>query len=185
MKTAAGVVRQPQPTTWQIAPTGERTVIACRYRLLGERRFGFDVPAADPKLPTVIDPALQWATYLGGADMDVAEALALAPDGDVLTTGFTMCFDPFDIDVFIARFTPDGKTLISQTFLDGGNIDGAFGIGVDRSGIVTVAGQTFSSGFPITENAFQSSFGGFADGFVVQLTPELELLYSTRSRLRL
>jgi len=182
IKTQQGELRQPPPATWQLTEAGDRQPIECRYRLLDERRYGFELVSANPQWATVIDPELVWATYLGEGNYDVGEALAVAPDGSVLVTGFTLVLGPpfDDIDTFVARFSEDGTALLNLSFLDGGNIDGAFGISSDLSGIVTVAGQTFSSGFPITDNAFQKEFGGFSDGYLVQLSPDLQtLLYSS------
>jgi hypothetical protein len=111
--------------------------------------------------------------------MEVTEAVAVAPDGTVVATGFIMVFDPFNIDTFVAQYSPDGKDLLNFLILDGGDIDGGFGIDVDKSGIVTVAGQTWSPGFPVTDDAVQGTFGGFADGFLLQLNTDFEIIYST------
>jgi hypothetical protein len=126
-------------------------------------------------------PELQWATYFGGNDSEVGEAIAVAPDGTIVIAGFTMAFVPaFDIDAFVARFSPDGTALLDVLILDGASIDGAFGVGVDRDGIVTVAGQTDSPDFPVTPDAVQSAYaGGGGDGFIVQLSPSFEILYAT------
>lgn len=125
------------------------------------------------------EPGLEWATYYGEGNMEVTEALAVAPDGSVVATGFIMIFDPFNIDTFVAQYSPDGKDLLNFLILDGGDIDGGFGVAVDESGTVTVVGQTWSPEFPVTEDALQDTFGGFADGFLVQLDPDFEIIYST------
>ncbi|MHC4536969.1 MAG: hypothetical protein ACYS6K_23725 [Planctomycetota bacterium] len=128
------------------------------------------------------EPGLEWATYYGEGILEATEAVAVAPDGSVVTTGFIQPPD-WQIDTFVARYSPDGTELLNFTILDGGSIDGGFGISVDKSGLVTVTGQTFSSGFPVTDDALQGTFGGFADGYLVQLSPNEEggfdLVYST------
>ena len=136
-------------------------------------------------------PELDWATYYGDDFLAATEAIAVAPDGSVIAVGFTMevlSWDPFDfnIDAFIVRFSADGTLLLNEMILDGSGIEGAFGVSVDDAGIITVTGQTDSADFPaITSDALQDtiagSAGGFdaADGFVIQLTPDFELLYGT------
>ncbi len=130
-------------------------------------------------------PQLDWATYFGEDIMEVAEGVAVAPDGTIVATGFTLVpsGDWDDIDAFVARFSANGKKLLNVAIFDGGYIDSGFAVSVDRRGIVTVAGQTWSENFPVTDNALQKIFGGFADGFLMQLKPNadggFDLLYST------
>lgn len=129
---------------------------------------------------SVRSPGLEWATYYGGADSEVGEAIAVAPDGTLVIAGFILALSPFDIDAYVARFSPDGTTLLDLFLLDGLSIEGAFGVGVDQNGVVTVVGQTTSPDFPTTPDAIQSAYmGGGGDGFVVQLSPSFDLLYST------
>ena len=54
------------------------------------------------------------------------------------------------------------------------------GIAVDTSGNAYVTGFTCSTDFPTTAGAFQTTFGGVADGFVTELNPTGSgLVYST------
>ena len=124
-------------------------------------------------------PQLEWATYYGNNDMDVVEAVAVAPDGSVIAVGFTLDFATFSIDAFVAQFSSDGTTLLNEMLLAGSGIDGAFGVHVDETGIITVAGQTESSDFPVTADAVQGALGGSADGFLLQLSPSFEVIYGT------
>jgi hypothetical protein len=130
-----------------------------------------------------INAELEWATYLGTPKYEAGEDIALGPDGTIYVTGFDMVFlsgPPWVlIDSFVARLSADGTELLDMLLIQGADIDGAIGIAVDRRGTVTVVGQTYSSDFPVTEDAFQSTPGGDADGFVMQLSPELELKYCT------
>lgn len=198
LSTALGVLRQPLPKTWQERPSGEQVPIECRYRVVDATRFGFEVSPADPDLPTVIDPEIEWLTFLGGAgDEDVPEAIALGPDGTVTVAGFTDsvefdwgCKDrPPDwvpsrgsYDWFVAQYSSGGE-LLHLVFLGGSSIDGAFALEVDGRGVITVAGQVWSEDFPKMdgpERAFQKDFaGGWGDGFLLQLSPEFEIIYST------
>jgi hypothetical protein len=59
-----------------------------------------------------------------------------------------------------------------------------YGIGVDSEGNVTVTGQTASSDFPTTSNAFQSSLHGASAAFVAQLSATGTLTYASYLRSR-
>jgi hypothetical protein len=133
------------------------------------------VPAAGPEL--------EWATYYGTHFIDAAEAVTVAPDGSVVAVGFALSFlsEPpwFRVDAFIAQFSSDGTTLLNEMILEGSPIKGAFGVSVDDAGITTVAGQTESADFPVTADALQATPGGSADGFLIQLSPDFEIIYAT------
>lgn len=65
----------------------------------------------------------------------------------------------------------DESDLIWSTFLGGSEHDISCGIAVDASDNVYVAGYTESADFPTTSGAFDTSFNGDFDGFVVKLNP--------------
>jgi hypothetical protein len=109
--------------------------------------------------------------------------LTVAPDGSVVAVSFTMHvlnWSPFEltIDAFVAQFSSDGM-LLNEMLLAGNSIDGAFGVRVDDAGIIAVVGQTYSSDFPVTADAYQDTIAGDADGYVLQLSPDLDILYAT------
>ncbi|HHY55624.1 MAG TPA: hypothetical protein GYA08_09315 [Chloroflexi bacterium] len=120
---------------------------------------------------------LRYATYLGGAG---AEAfwecdLALDANGDIYLTGETRSSD-FPVtpgayqrayagsdDVFVARLRPAGQgaaDLIYGSYVGAAHADLGAGIGVLAPGVVQVAGYTYSSAFPTTPGAFDTTFGG-------------------------
>ncbi|MFQ6042613.1 MAG: FlgD immunoglobulin-like domain containing protein, partial [Candidatus Poribacteria bacterium] len=89
-------------------------------------------------------------------------------------------------DVFVAKLSSSGSTLIYSTYLGGSNDDGSIGIAVNSDGNAYVTGYTNSSGFP-TQNPYDSSLGGNRDAFVASylqdgsLPVELSLLTATAS----
>jgi hypothetical protein len=71
-------------------------------------------------------------------------------------------------------------TLVYSTYLGGGNLDDGWGIAVDSSGNAYVTGHTYSTDFPTTAGAFQTTFNGSIDAFVTKLNSSgTGLLYST------
>lgn len=72
-------------------------------------------------------------------------------------------------DAFIAKFTPDGDSLIWSTYYGGFSWDFIAGkISTDETGSVYVAGQTLSSNFPTSPGAQQTVHGGAFDAFAMR-----------------
>jgi hypothetical protein len=82
-------------------------------------------------------------------------------------------------DAFVLGVNAAGTTLVYATYLGGSSNDYGYGIGVDGQDQVSVTGESYSTNFPTTSNAFQSSAHGLASGFVTQLTPTGTLSYSS------
>ncbi len=139
---------------------------------------------------------LLWSTYLGGADNEDTDALAIGGSGNVYVTGSTTSPDfpvtpgAFDEtcgtdgtcnwdgmvnhdDVFVTEISPDGHSLVWSTFLGAEDLDHPWTIVVDAAGFPVIAGITSSTGFPATPGAFQSTFrGGRSDAFIAKLSPD-------------
>jgi hypothetical protein len=80
----------------------------------------------------------------------------------------------------VTKLNASGSALVYSTFLGGTNYDFATAIAVDSAGAVYVAGTTFSSDFPTTPGAFDTSYNGGTDAFVTKLDASgSALLYST------
>jgi murein DD-endopeptidase MepM/ murein hydrolase activator NlpD len=134
--------------------------------------------------------AVAYSTFLGGISGDYGYDIAVDTSGAAYVTGWTMSsdfpttvgafdtsFNGGDHDVFMARLDEEGSALSYGTFLGGSGPDEAAGIAVDASGAAYLTGSTYSSDFPTTPGAFDTSFnGGTYDAFVVKLAvPFLDL----------
>jgi len=134
--------------------------------------------------------ALTYSTLMGGRYSDMAYDLALDTAGNIYVAGKTQsdnfpttpgAFQESDrdsspgygYDVFVAKFKPAGSgvaDLIYSSYLGGNDAnDEADGIAVDSSGKVYMTGLTQANNFPTTKDAFDRSFNGFTDAFVVKL----------------
>jgi hypothetical protein len=197
LHTAAGDVTQRRPDTHEIGPGGTGEPIACSYRLLAQNCFGFDVPSRQGDLALVIDPGLIYGTFLGGSHDDQTTGIAVDALGSVLATGYTSSsdfpttpgaydtsFNAGNVDAFVAKLDASGTTLLYGTFLGGSGSDFANAVAVDASGAALITGSTYSSDFPTTAGAYDTSFNGGGvnptDAFVVKLDPTgSSLLYGT------
>jgi hypothetical protein len=138
------------------------------------------------------------STYFGGKDVDSAFAISLDSSGNVYVAGYTNSSDfpttPGAYDTsygsswhpegFVIKFDNSLTSLLGSTYLGGDyNSDMVYAMSVDGSGNVYVAGLTYtiwSSVFPTTTGAYDTSFNGARDGFVSKLNNSLtSLLAST------
>jgi len=123
--------------------------------------------------------ALAYSTFLGGnEDSDEGHSIAVDSSGAVYVTGLTYSVDfptttgaftttknGGHTDAFVVKFNPPGSALLYATFLGGGDWDEGSGIAVDGSGTAYVTGRTYSSDFPTTAGAFDTSYDGGHYGY--------------------
>ena len=122
-------------------------------------------------------PAVSYSTYFGGAQVDAATAVATDANGNIYVAGWTESVDlaptvapqlrGSGVDAFVVKLNAAG-TLVFLTVFGGSSEDKAFGIALDRSGNIYVAGSTTSPNFPITSG---SMLRGSMDAFLMRLTP--------------
>jgi Bacterial Ig-like domain (group 3)/Beta-propeller repeat len=143
--------------------------------------------------------ALVYSTYLGGSDsLDYGTCITVDASGNAYVSGFTEADDfpttagAFQTnpgggaDAFVSKLNMSGTALAYSTYLGGDDNDYEYGgnsIAVDGSGNAYVTGSTFSTNFPTTAGAFQTSHAsdfGSADAFVTKLNASgTALVYST------
>ena len=141
--------------------------------------------------------ALIYSTYLGRSYCDEGRGIAVDAMGDAYVAGFTYSANFWTtpgafqtksgggFDAFVSKLNPAGSTLLYSTFLGGVLDDFAYGIALDSTGSAYVTGETYSSNFPTTAGAFQTTPGGpsaagYDDAFVVKLNATgTALVYST------
>ena len=192
VQTSLGVLKDAAPVSYQRIG-GQRVPVKSRYKLLkGEGGgYGFAVGAYDPRYPLVIDPGLDYSTFLGGAGSDFGEGIAVR-EGRAYVTGTTTsanfpstpgAFDRRlngDQDAFVTKLKASGSALVYSTFVGGGDFERGSDIAVDRTGMAYVTGRTGSANFPTTPGAVDTTYNGGEDPFVTKLNASgSALAYST------
>lgn len=83
-------------------------------------------------------------------------------------------------DVVVSTLSADLTTLLASTFVGGQGGESAEGVALDSHGNVLLTGGTFSSDFPVSAQAQQSSRQGQIDSFFVALSADLQhLVYAS------
>lgn len=158
-----------------------------------------------------------YSTYIGGSGNETPHSIVCAPNGELYIYGITssvnfpMAGSPYDnshnggpnelenslefngADIYVARLSPNGTTLLSSTYIGGNNTDGLntnsldynYGdqfrgeIILDNNQNVYIASTTASSNFPMV-SAAQTMLSGSQDAVILKLNSNLSsLLWST------
>jgi len=203
--TASGALAFHKPLVYQNLD-GRRHPIAGDFAVLGKHTVGFRVGSYDRAKALVIDPALAYSTFLGGSGLGIEGGNAIAVDtaGNVYVAGLTRATD-FPVtsgayqttnraaaipafNAFVTKLNPTGTALLYSSYLGGSGTgfggDTASAISVDAAGNVYVTGQAYSTDFPVTAGAFQTTNRAAANtsgnAFVTKLNATgAALLYST------
>jgi Beta-propeller repeat len=125
-----------------------------------------------------------YSTYLGGADEDDGNAIALDAAGEAYVSGTTFSADfPTTPGVFgrtfnghamafVAKFDAAASGLVYSTYLGGSGQEAGNSVALDTLPVPNayVTGTTSSIDFPTTPGAFEATFnGGGTDAFVVKI----------------
>jgi hypothetical protein len=80
----------------------------------------------------------------------------------------------------VTKINSSGTALVYSTFLGGNNADVGYAIALDSSENAYVTGYTYSTNFPTTAGAFQTTLGGPTGAFVTKINPTASAkIYST------
>jgi hypothetical protein len=153
--------------------TAERRSVASRYRLV-DGVISFIVDDYDTQRTLVIDPTQLWSTYYGGTgaeDLNGGDATEMDRSGNVLFAGSTdnstfptspgaySATVSGSTDIVVVKMSSTG-TRLWATIYGGTAQELAHAIVSDNDRNIFIAGHTFSSNFPVSTGAHQTTFGG-------------------------
>lgn len=202
LSVAEGEVELQKPVIYQKL-NGEKREIAGNYVIGSDHRVTFSVANYDRKEPLILDPILDYSTYLGGSGLEnttLPVGIAVDSAGDAFVVGDTFSTDfpttangltqaPLAGNLgasFVAELNPTGTQLLYSSYLVGTTTspgDGATSVAVDATGKVYVTGVTFAAGFPSKNPLAFSADTANGTCFVTKLDPTQSgnnsLLFST------
>ena len=97
-------------------------------------------------------------------------------------TAFSGPSDASHGDAFLLKLNPDGNQIVHSTFIGGSGMDISGKLALDNEGNLYLIGSTSSDDFPVTQNAFDTTYnGGDATGrgdiFVAKFDSNLSTLF--------
>ena len=188
-----------KPVAYQMKD-GRRNDVPVEFALAGDAA-GFRLDGYDHSLPLVIDPVLDYSTFLADASIYVT-GVAVDASGSTYITGESPVTFPSSattegcvnclvgtnrLAVFVTKLNAAGTGIVYSTFL-GGSTDPYGGssdnqsslIAVDGSGSAIVSGSTSSVDFPM-KNPISAGVPSFEDGFLTSLSADgSALVFSSR-----
>jgi hypothetical protein len=180
-----GQMRESAPVAWQDI-NGQRIPVGVTFCLLDSPIrnpvVGFSLGQYNPAYLLVIDPTLQWNTFMGSSsNNDWGNAIAVDWSGNVYVAGASYAtwgtpVNPYagGEDVFVAKLDSSGS-LQWSTFMGSSSRDISTDIAVDGSGNVYVAGSSDATwGTPVIPYA-----GGNSDAFAAKLDSSGSLQWNT------
>lgn len=205
--TALGVLKDAAPVSYQTIDNA-RVPVESAYALSTDANgrhtgYAFTVGAYRADRELVIDPGLEYSTYLGGSSDDMGNGIKVDASGNAFIVGTTQSPNfpttagalrrtgavNNSLEAFVTKINATGTALIYSTFIGGTNFEWGRAIAIDAAGNAYVTGQTKSSNFPTTGGAFDRTFNvdtcprcgiDQEDAFVLKLNPAgSALVYST------
>jgi hypothetical protein len=157
--------------------SGDFPVSAGAYQATNHGAFNITVSKLNPTAT-----ALLYSTYLGGSTTSISEGLAVDTAGNAYVAGYTSDTDfpttsgayqrtnkadtntttsaDANNNGFLTKINAAGTALVYSTYLGGTTGpwggDHIYGLAMDSSNDVYVAGGAMSGDFPVTSNAYQS-----------------------------
>ena len=174
LETHLGLLTESIPEAFQII-NGEKILVECSYRLKGQT-VSFNIGTYNPDYELVIDPLLVFSTFSGSGDLNYGNTATPAKEGRVYAAGTN--FGPnypttlgavqpgfaadsiYSCDVAISKFSKDGSALLYATYLGGQGVEVPQSLIADPEDNLYILGVTGASDFPITGQAYQSTFNG-------------------------
>lgn len=144
----------------------------------------------------IISPNLEeiiFSSYIGGGDQEFLGEVDVGADDSIYVSGTTHSTDlpvtpncirseymgePYDN--FIAKICPS-RNLVTLTYFGGSDIDHVFGLSEGPNGdTLAFVGRTWSTDYPVTDDAFMSEYESEADGYLTVIdSAGTDVLYSS------
>ena len=154
---------------------GENIPIDCEWSVKG-KSVHFKLGTYDNNLPLIIDPTLVFCSYSGSYVDNWGYSATYDSEGNLYggssvfgidypgfptTTGaYQDTFGGGSEDIGILKFNSIGNTLVYTTYLGGNGSEVPHSLIVNDNDELYVLASTSSTNYPVTTNAFDTSFNG-------------------------
>jgi fibronectin type 3 domain-containing protein len=161
------------------------------FKLIDEDTYSFDLKLRSIDRELVIDPVI-YSTVICREKHDYGLSLEVDENGSAYASGLTESKDfpttegaydskhGGDMDAVVFKLNSSGHELLYSTFIGGSDDDYCMSLALDQKGNVYLTGVTRSSNFPIDIYAFDITFNGYSDSYVLKLNQDGNAIeYST------
>ncbi len=179
--TAMGILLDRAPAVWQESDR-TRTDVEAHFHLIDSATHCISIAGTvNPTRTLIIDPQIEWSTYLGGVGTDYSQGLAMDAQGNAYQTGWTnsTAFEGAENsylggnwDTYITKVNSGGD-LQWMSYIGGSGAEFGYGLATDSDGNVLAIGVTNSTDFGGRINEL---FGSY-DAFVFKVSPAGSLLW--------
>jgi uncharacterized protein (TIGR03437 family) len=183
------IFRFHTPLAYQVKD-GKRTPVECRYQVDAKHGVGFLLGKYDRSRELIVDPVVEFLTYLGGSGIDQIQAIGVDQAGNVVVAGITNSTNfpgggapAGSVSIFVTKLNSTGSAALFTTILGARQtsvtsyfVESVSSLAVDSDGSIYVTGVTYSSNFPTSAGAWQQNSTG---GFLTKLNSGGQLVYST------
>lgn len=171
LHTAVDRVLELAPFAYQMNDKGDTIPVPCKYRLQ-KNILSFDLGDYNPSLPLVIDPIVVFSSYSGSTADNWGYTATYDSHGNlygggiVFDIGYPTTLGALQIDfagqvdVAVSKFDATGSFLHYSTYLGGSAADIPHSLHVNDNDELYIFGTTGSADFPVTADAFDTSFNG-------------------------
>ncbi|MCE5309126.1 MAG: hypothetical protein LLG20_15915, partial [Acidobacteriales bacterium] len=188
--TVGAAHRFHRPNAYQLV-NGKRVDVACDYQIEQDGGIRFRIGDYDRTRELVIDPVVEYMTYLGGSGVDHIQAVGVDSAGNAVLAGVTTspnfpggpAGSQIAIAVFVTKLNATGSAVLSTTMLGSYTSssysslrDKVISLAVDSDNSIYLVGAMYAFNFPTSMNAWQRSSQGV---FAAKLDSVGTLAYST------
>lgn len=171
LHTAVDRILELAPYAYQINSKGDTIKIDCSYAL-DKNIVTFALGQYDPTLSLVIDPTLVFSSFSGSTADNWGYTATYDSHGNLygggiaFNVGYPTSIGAYQVDfsgvvdVSISKFDATGSFLHYSTYLGGTKADIPHSLFVNDNDELYIFGTTGSGDFPVTADAFDTSFNG-------------------------
>ncbi|WP_161570985.1 SBBP repeat-containing protein [Granulicella sibirica] len=166
-----GTVLLHKPVLYQVVTADgkqRREPVEGEFVVDGPQSVKFHVGAYDHTRELVIDPTLVYSTYVGTGFVSF-QTMTVDPKGDAYVMGTSTSIDESSSVFFVDKYNPSGTAILYTTFV-GADSAVANAIAADAAGDAYIVGSA-AHGFPTTSGAYQRTYAGQSESFVMKLNP--------------
>ncbi len=176
---------QRAPSVYQRKESGEIVNVNASYRIGEDGMVRFALGEYDHTAALTIDPAIAYVAFIGGSGGDVGVSVGHDGQGYEYIGGYTFSVD-FPIggfgftqtatgeeDCFVIKLNPNStdptETIVYSTYYGGTSNDLMTAMKVSTTGLVYFTGNSNSTNFPVSTNAFSGVLSAGTHAIVVEL----------------